>query len=290
MFGGGGGRGASELLARVGNAPSAAWELLARADARVGFSRLWPDSSDRVLMYHSVGGGFYGNISPARLRRDLRYVDEEYDIVGLPEAIDARGDGKKVALTFDDGFRDFYDHAVPVLRELDVPATVFVVTRSIADPEFSHDAGRDYEYMTRSQLCELADDDLVTIGNHTRTHPDLGTVDDPGRLEDEILGAKAELESEIGVTPTQFSYPHSGRNAGTVELVRESHEYAVDGVHRELFRRHWTDPHVFPRVDGAKPWHRVRWELRDLSTDLVGVEQRLRSLASRPRARRETRR
>lgn len=271
----------SELFARGGNLAASNWERFARADLRVGFTRFWPDTGNRVLLYHSVGGGFYGDVSPARLRHDLRYLDDRYQIVDLPKAIDSRAGGKKVALTFDDGFRDFYDHVVPVLRDLDVSATVFVVTRAITDQKFVHDEGENYEYMTERQLRELADDELVSIGSHTRTHPDLGRIRDRERLEDEIRGAKAELEAEIGVTPTRFSYPYSGKNAECVALVRDAYRYAVDGVHRELPRRRWTDPNVFPRVDGAKPWPRVRWELRDLSTDIIGFEQWLRSLPSR---------
>ncbi|WP_198662149.1 glycosyltransferase [Halorussus litoreus] len=274
-------QGGSEFLARGGDLAAANWERFARADSQMGFTRFWPDTDNRVLLYHSVGGGFYGEVSPARLRHDLRYLDEEYRIVGLPEAIDSRAGEKTVALTFDDGFRDFYDHVVPVLRELGVPATVFVVTESITDREFVHDEGANYEYMTAGQLRELADDELVTLGSHTRTHPDLGRIDDRERLVEEIRGAKADMEAEIGVTPTQFSYPYSGKSAESVALVRDAYRYAVDGVHRELPRRRWTDPHVFPRVDGAKSWPRVRWELRDLSTDVLGFEQWLRRRVTR---------
>ena len=90
-----------------------------RAVAYVGYySRLtavYDDGTNGVLRYHSVGGGFYDNISPARLRKDIAYLDSEYEIVDLPAVRDSEGTNK-VALTFDDGYRDFYRNVVPILE------------------------------------------------------------------------------------------------------------------------------------------------------------------------------
>lgn len=96
----------------------------ARSTTRL--SRLDPDTADGIVDYHAVGdpGGF-GNVSCERLRRDLRYLTDRYDVVDLPAVLE-RGDRPRVALTFDDGYQNFYEKVFPVLQALEIPATLFV--------------------------------------------------------------------------------------------------------------------------------------------------------------------
>lgn len=216
-----------------------------------------------ILMYHSVGGGLHDHVSPERFRADVAYLSDEYQIVDLPEAVTSRSESKNVALTFDDGYRDFYEYVVPVLREFDVPATVFVIAATLFEDGFVHDDAYPYEYMTPSQLRELVEDDLVTIGNHTRTHPDLSTVTDPGRIESEVVGAKRNLERELSTTITRFAYPYNGCGGNAVDVVRRSHEYAVAGNEWDAPSYRNVSAHRLPRLNGAIDRDRLESELTD---------------------------
>lgn len=255
-----------------------------RVDRYLGLSRKAPDTGDVVLVYHAVGDpGKYGNVSTDRFRRDLEYLTEAYEVVDLPEVVD-HDDRKGVAVTFDDGYHSFYTEALPVLREFEVPATVFVVSGFLDDrnadrlwrlresptesdygerqrpaPAFPAD-GR--VMLTGDQLRALVDEPLVTVGNHTATHPDLKRVGDLDRLTAEIEGAKRDLEARLGVGVDRFSYPYGRVTEAAERVVRDAHEVAVTTATRPVPDR--PDPYRLPRFPAQLPEWRLRWELTDL--------------------------
>ncbi|WP_436910977.1 polysaccharide deacetylase family protein [Halosimplex marinum] len=250
-----------------------AWRTVAFIGHFSGVESLSSRDTNKILAYHSVGGGFHGDIEPDRLRRDIEYLDTHYELVDLP-AVRQPSDGKRIALIFEDGYRDFAENVVPVLREYEVPATVFAIADAVDDPSFTHNDRFDYEYMDREDLLALLDEDLVTVGNHTRTHPRLAEVP-PDRLEREIVGAKRRLERLLGVEIDRFSYPYNSCDERAAELVRESHEIGVAGRGRREYLSADTDPEAVPQVNGANPFWEVRWDLSDAGTFVGSVADRL---------------
>lgn len=236
-----------------------------RAVAFVGYhshvGSLYDDDADCVLRYHSVGGGFYDSIPPERLRRDIEYLQRHYEIVDLPEVL-WPGDSPRVALTFDDGYRDFRRHVVPILHEYDVPATVFVIADAVENPTFAHNDRYDYEYMGQAELETLVGDDLVTVGNHTRSHPHLSELT-RDELEREIVGAKHRLEDLLGADVRRFCFPYCVPDERAAAIVRETHDVGVTGRGRRETIAAGTDPATVPRVNGANPPWEVRWDLSE---------------------------
>lgn len=241
-----------------------AWELSTFLGYYSGVWRLDTNSANNVLGFHSVGGGSWGNIPPEQFRDCIEYVDDNFEIVDVPTAVSNPG-SKQVALTFDDGFKDFIQNVVPILHKYDAPATVFVVTETLDDPSFTHMAGTENEYLSRRDIERLIKDDLVTIGNHTRTHPFLSECSD-AELRDEIIGAKDRLEELFDVDVTQFSYPANDFSDRAAELVRRSHDIGLTRRGNREFVDPDGDPALVPRVKGEHPSWRVRWELTDLGT------------------------
>ncbi|QLG28801.1 polysaccharide deacetylase family protein [Halorarum halophilum] len=239
------------------------WRLVAFAGHYSRLGTLGLGRTNRVLRYHSVGGGFYDDFPPDRLRHDIEYLDTRFEIVDLPEAL-STGGAKRIALTFDDGYRDFYRNVVPILREYDVPATVFVIADAVDDPSFDHNDD-EYEYMDREELVELADEDLVTIGNHTGSHPRLGELP-PERLEPEIAGAKRRLEESLSIDIDRFCYPYGSYSEEAADVVRRTHDIGVAGRGRRDAISPDTDPALVPRVNGANPFWEVQWDLSDSAT------------------------
>ena len=262
-----------------------AFEWLARLDHRYQFSSVFPNRRNAVLMYHSVGDpDQFGDVSPERLWRDLRFLTEEYQVVDLPEVLSAPSEGpKRVAVTFDDGFRTFYDNAFPIIQSFDVPVTVFVPVGLVdGGAEFSYrlttspvgladfndskryevGASVDPATMTVDQLRGVVASDLVTLGNHTRTHPDLSRITNGDTLRFEIASAREELEDLLNVTVERFCYPYGRYNAAALSAVRSSHRYAVTTTPRLVDAD--TDPHLIPRLSAHRPEPRLRWDLSDL--------------------------
>lgn len=93
-----------------------------------------------ILSYHRVVGDYAGekarslytlNIAQSTFRRHLETLQESHDVVPLDEALAVLEGTRKAArdvavITFDDGYRDVYAHAFPVLRDLRLPAVIYV--------------------------------------------------------------------------------------------------------------------------------------------------------------------
>ncbi|GGL38238.1 polysaccharide deacetylase [Halarchaeum grantii] len=238
----------------------AVWRTLAEADARLGVAA--PTSQNVVLMYHSVGGSA-GNtdgrvVTVEAFRELLAWLDGRYEFVDLPAVLDA-GDGPRVAVTFDDAYRSVHRHALPVLREFDAPATVYVIADRVGGA-----TERGVPYLTEAQIRELVADDLVTVGNHTRTHARLSALDEAA-LREEVVGAKDALEARFDCDVERFCYPYGDYTPRVVDVVRESHDYATaDDGHVAPA----TDPHRIPRVDASQRPTVVRWELTGAAESL----------------------
>jgi peptidoglycan/xylan/chitin deacetylase (PgdA/CDA1 family) len=127
---------------------------------------------------------------------------------------------KSVALTFDDGFANFAEHALPVLARFALKATVFVVVNRI---------GQKADWLSNGDRPLLMDQcairDLVAqgfaIGSHTLTHPRLSALP-LAEQKKEIEGSKQKLEDMLGQPVLHFCYPYGDFNEVTVDLVRKA--------------------------------------------------------------------
>jgi peptidoglycan/xylan/chitin deacetylase (PgdA/CDA1 family) len=153
-------------------------------------------------------------------RRGFRFVPLETIVAHIEEH--GRAPAMTAAITFDDGWRDAHEHALPVLRKLGMTATFFVTTdhlrRGLEDPV----------RMSAAQLRELVTAGM-SIGGHSRTHPDLTRVSE-ARAREEIAGCKADLEDVLGRSVPTFAYPRGTFNRRVVELTREAGYVAACSV------------------------------------------------------------
>src|SRR5215510_13410057 len=180
---------------------------IARAIRPLSRLRVPPPFS--VLAYHRIDEAVGGmSVSPGEFRAHLDRLDEHgVEVVPL-EAFSAQvGTRPRVALTFDDGYRSVAEVAWPELRSRGLPATLYVVSRTLRDGHrFSWDTSTstaDAALLGRSALLDLAADGL-SIGSHTRTHvylPSIGL----DRVRDEVRGSREELEDALGLSVTSFS-------------------------------------------------------------------------------------
>ncbi len=168
-----------------------------------------------ILFYHRVADTHANDwtMSCRDFERQIEWLRANFDIVDLAEAqrrIQAkRCDRPTVALTFDDGYRDNADFAIPLLIQHRLPATYFVSTEFVRHGSaFPHDvqAGQPLSPNTIDQLQCFAGQG-IEIGGHTRTHCDLGQVQDTSVAEDEILGGLQQLEDWLGERPRYFAFP-----------------------------------------------------------------------------------
>lgn len=198
--------------------------------ARLGYGRLrhargW--SGVRILGYHRVSTHPVDiSVHPANFRLQMEEIARRrMHVLRLEEALEllAAGPvhGQHLCITFDDGYRDGLENAVPLLEELGFPATIFVPT-AIIDGEVPYFWSTDHPpALTWDELAALLASGLVDVQPHSRTHPWLPSVDD-ATAQDEIAGAKADLEARLGKQATSFCYPAGLYGEREVRLVREA--------------------------------------------------------------------
>ena len=181
----------------------------------------------RILGYHRVSDSPHVlSVAPAAFRRQMEHVRASSATpIGLEQAFDLLGSeevpGRYVCVTFDDGYRDNLENAVPVLRELEIPATIFVPT-AVIDGEATYDWFDDPPpALTWEEIGGLLGGGLVDVQAHSRTHRHLPALSDD-QAHSEIVGAKLDLERHVPYPVTSFCFPAGLYGAREVALVREA--------------------------------------------------------------------
>ena len=181
-----------------------------------------------ILTYHAVArpderASRYV-VTPRRLQRQLAWLRfRRRQVLSLDEYVALRREHRlppagSVLLTFDDGYVDVKQFALPILRALDLPAALFLVSGAMGDANrWDSDgvlAGR--EVLTWEDAAALPDAG-VTLGAHTVSHARLTDVE-PERAEHEIRGSRAQLEEGLGPI-RHFSYPYGKTSESLAEIV-----------------------------------------------------------------------
>ncbi|MFJ5263782.1 polysaccharide deacetylase family protein [Streptomyces sp. NPDC088387] len=217
-----------------------------------------------VAMYHSVGDcsddPYRITVTPDRLERQFAWLRRRgLRGVSMAELLAARsrGGGRDlVGLTFDDGYADFLDHALPVLRRSGFGATLFVLPGRLGGDNAWDPLGPRKPLLTADGIRHAADAG-VEIGSHGLTHLDLTRVDDL-TLKAEVAESGALLSELTGTQVAGFCYPYGTIDARVVDAVREAgyaYGCAIDpGA--------LTGPHALPRAHVGQNDNAVRLFLK----------------------------
>jgi peptidoglycan/xylan/chitin deacetylase (PgdA/CDA1 family) len=198
---------------------SVAW--LARTSGR-------PDEEGlRILFYHRVSAEHDElAVTPKKFEAQMNYlVDEGYQVVDILTATNLLERGpvppRTLALSYDDGYLDVAEHALPILEARGFRATVFIAP-AVTD-------GTAAFSWYRSQPPLLGWDEIVDLDQqatlrfeaHSLTHPELPHLDEAA-ARNEILGSKLALETRLGRPVEAFSYPSGLFGEREKRLVAEA--------------------------------------------------------------------
>ncbi|WP_199583171.1 polysaccharide deacetylase family protein [Blastococcus sp. TF02-9] len=181
-----------------------------------------------VLMYHSVSPATTPDpnllrVHPDRLHAQLRALTRMgLRGVSLRELVRARdrGEGARlVALTFDDGYRDFLEHAVPVLDRHGMTGTVYVVTGRLGG-ENEWDEGPRLPLMNADEVRAVAAAGHE-VGSHSTSHAHLAGLD-PAALREEVTGSRLALEEVLGGPVDGFCYPYGDFDEAAARAARDA--------------------------------------------------------------------
>jgi peptidoglycan/xylan/chitin deacetylase (PgdA/CDA1 family) len=190
--------------------------------------------SDRLaLCYHALSESWPAvlAVKPTRFERQLSWLTERgYRGVTFSDLVMDRGEGKRVAVTFDDGYSSVLSKAVPVLARLGWPATIFVPAALIGAGSPLAWLGTRQWLRTRhrGELEPLSWDELAAlaaagweVGSHSLTHPYLTAID-AGALDYELALARLECEYRLRRACTTVAYPYGDVDDNVVLAARRA--------------------------------------------------------------------
>jgi len=187
----------------------------------VAAKRALPEDRASILMYHSIADGAAGfaAVPVARFTEQMRLLAESRrPVLPLPEIVRRLRDGEPlggaVGITFDDGYRDCYEFAFPLLRRYGFPASMFIVTGLIGAAH--HDGA---PRLGVAEIEEMHRSGLVDIEPHTVTHRPLTRLSDD-EIHAEIGGSKEVIERMLGKNCRLFAFPYGDFDARVTRIAR----------------------------------------------------------------------
>ena len=181
-----------------------------------------------ILCYHSIDlSGSPVSVNPQSFSDQIAYLQKSgYQTVTLHEVVEYAQNGhtsvkRPVCIVFDDGYKNNYTEAFPVLRRAGFSATIFVTTdycgksnswgeQSMSIPPLP--------MMSWEEIVEMSRHG-IEFGSHTKSHPKLAEID-VKMASEELEGAKVELENHIGKQIEFASYPFGSFNGEVKGLAK----------------------------------------------------------------------
>lgn len=149
------------------------------------------------------------DISPARFEQHLNWLSRRRDVVPLVETL-STSTKRRVAITFDDGFRDNLTVALPLLEKFGFPMTLFVTAGFLDDGE----------YLSEEELREISKHPLITIGAHGLWHRHFNRLSlDDARFE--MVESRRLIEDVIGQRVDLMAWPYGECDATLERLCAE---------------------------------------------------------------------
>ncbi|WP_297423219.1 polysaccharide deacetylase family protein [Clostridium sp.] len=169
-----------------------------------------------VLYYHSINESADNEVTmtPEMLRKQLQYIkDQGYITLTISELKDyllkdASIPKNSIVITFDDGYMDNYRNAFPILKNLNMVATIFCITSNL-DGSY---------YLSKDAISEMSRYG-IDIESHTVTHPKLDKLTYDNQLK-ELSESKKTLESITGKEVTSIAYPFGNFNDDTIKAAK----------------------------------------------------------------------
>lgn len=217
-------------------------------------------NSIRVIVYHKIidehiAGEWLQMTTPVDLFDiQMRYLKENgyrtisaRDVSGILRSED-KVPPKTVSITFDDGYKDNFRNAFPVLRKYGFVGTVFVTAKFIDEAEQGNP-----NYLNWDEIAEMRRSGVFTFGCHSILHKNLSLLS-KNELIDEIRAAKDILEDRLSESVSTFAYPYGWQNSfngKVIDAVKEAGFLsAFTGIYGENTKH--TDPFRLKRL-------RVSW-------------------------------
>jgi peptidoglycan/xylan/chitin deacetylase (PgdA/CDA1 family) len=195
-------------------------------------SILLNNSGVPILCYHSIQNkeddGLF--MPGKRFEEQMKYLhDKRFKTLTVSEFIELRNEKKlpkkAVVITFDDGYKDFYINAFPILKKYKFKSTIFITTNYVGRTSDWIYSEYKIKMLSWNDLKELSKK-RIEIGAHTNSHIHMNKI----KLEDSIneaLKSKKIIESRLGKKVKTFSYPYGDYNKEISDKLKKYFDCAL---------------------------------------------------------------
>lgn len=189
-----------------------------------------------ALMYHSVsnaGGEF--TVPPKHFSKQIGYLkNQQFHFLTIQELLEwYRGERtlpkKSVLITFDDGYKDFMENALPVLNKYSASAVMFVHANRLSEPLQNNIPLMSWEDIREAKARG------IEIGDHSFSHPSLKTLNREELLQ-EIELAQRAFQEHLSFQPEAFAYPGGKFNQEVIDVLKEKNYTIAFSIDRGLIR------------------------------------------------------
>ncbi len=182
-----------------------------------------------ILMYHRVSPKGKNNlsryrVSPELFEEQLSYLkDNDYYSVSINEWRNAVKTnyplkGKPILLTFDDGYKDFKEHAFPLLQKYGFSAIVYLVTDYVGEANrWDKEFNECIELMNWNEILELKSNG-IEFGSHTCSHPPLTSLS-PDEIVKEALKSKIIIQKKLNISIDSLAFPYGNFDQVTSHII-----------------------------------------------------------------------
>ncbi len=183
-----------------------------------------------ILTYHSIDNSdSVISIDTTSFKDQMRFLkDYLFNVISLNEVVmhirkKQPFAEKSIAITFDDGFKNIFSDAFPVLKEYGFNATVFLTTNyceRLNNWPGQPDSIKAQPLLSWAEIKEMSQTGMQ-FGAHTMNHPYLTRI--PLKdAENEILSSKKIIEDQLQEEVKFFAYPYGDFNTDIVNVVNQS--------------------------------------------------------------------
>ncbi len=212
-----------------------------------------------ILMYHSLSrqareGFRLFTVAPEAFAEQMDYIQAQgYSVLSVTQYITLLKQRREalperpLIITFDDGFADFYMHALPILRDHHFPATLYITTSFIGGKSqwLWKEGEAERPILSWEQIQEIHRSG-IECGAHSHTHPQLDLLP-LQQVKQEVIRSKELLEDHLQQAVHSFAYPHGHHTAMVQQIVRGAGFSSACAVKYQMCREN-DDHFALPRL------------------------------------------
>jgi len=177
-----------------------------------------------ILMYHSITDNNLSTypyaIKKEHFEEQIRFLSENFNMISLNQGFEMLKNNDNMLknkpyciITFDDGFKNNYTVAYPILCKYNAPFTIFLTTNYIDQNNES--------YLNWEDVLKMCQNPLANFGAHTLNHMNLNALEKKD-IENEIIQSKEIIESKLSKKVDFFAYPGGSHNQTAVNIVKNN--------------------------------------------------------------------